>query len=54
MVKAMEFFDVKTKKKFKTSKFTVTTVGKRKQKAIKAKSPSGIMSFRFVKKDFKK
>lgn len=52
MVKSMEFFDVKTKKKFKTTKFTVTKVGKRK--AIKAKSPSGITAFRFVKKDFKK
>lgn len=48
----MDFFDVKTKKKFKTSKFTVVKVGKRK--AIKTTSPSGITAFRFVKKDFKK
>lgn len=54
MVKTLEFFDVKTKTKFKTSKFTLTTVGKRKQKAAKATAPSGTTAFRFVKKDFKK
>lgn len=54
MVKTMKFFDVKTQKSFRTNKFTVVTLGKRKQKAIKAKSPSGITAFRFVKKDFKK
>ena len=51
MAKVMDFFDVKTKKKFRTSKFKLTKVGKRK--AIVATSPSGIKAFRFVKKDFK-
>ncbi len=54
MVKTLEFFDVSTKKKFTTSDFTLTTVGKRKQKAAKATAPSGATAFRFVKKDFKK
>lgn len=52
MAKTMDFFDVKTKEKFTTSKFTVTKVGNRK--AIKTKAPSGIMAFRFVAKDFEK
>jgi len=50
--KVLEFFDVKTKKKFKTSKFTIVKIkspgGMRR--AAKAKSPSGIMSFRFLPK----
>lgn len=50
--KILEFFDVKTKKKFKTSKFKIVKIkspgGMRR--AAKAVSPSGTTSFRFLPK----
>lgn len=50
--KTLEFFDLKTKKKFKTSNFKITFVkGKGgKRKAAVAVSPSGTKSFRFLPK----
>ena len=47
MAEVLEFFDLKTKKKFKTSKFTVkkTKTGRRMAVAV---SPSGVKSARFL------
>ncbi len=52
--KKLNFFDLKSKKKFTTDKFTLTTRGPRKTRFAVAKAPSGIRSFRIVAKDFKK
>lgn len=48
----LEFFDVKTKKKFRTSKFTIVSIKGRggMRKAAKAVSPGGTTSFRFLPK----
>lgn len=50
--KTLEFFDVKAKKKFKSSNFKITFVKSRggKRKAAVAISPSGTKSFRFLPK----
>ena len=47
--KTLEFFDLKTKKKFRTNKWTKTTLSNGRL-AAKAKAPSGITVFRFLKK----
>ena len=49
----LEFYDLKTKKKFKTDKFELKTTKKGGRMAI-AIAPSGVKSARFVSKDFKK
>ncbi len=56
----MEFFDVKTRKRFKTDKFKVR-IAKNGRKQIVADVPEKILkgdkprkSFRFVKDDFKR
>lgn len=48
--KVLEFFDVKTKKKFKTSKFTIVKIKSRggMRRAAKAVSASGTTAFRFL------
>lgn len=51
--KTLEFFDVKTKKKFKTSNFKITFIKTKKggsRKAAVATSPGGTKSFRFLPK----
>lgn len=48
MGKVLEFYDLKTRKKFRTGKYTVTKVKGRR--AARAKSPSGIMVYRFLPK----
>ncbi len=48
--KTLEFFDLKTRKKFKTTKFTIRTLmvrGSKRRQAV-ANAPSGIKSFRFL------
>ena len=48
--KTLEFFDLRTKKKFKTTKFTVRTImvrGSKRKQAV-ANAPSGIKAFRFL------
>lgn len=52
MVTMVEFFDFKTKKKFKTSKFTIIRTGGRLM--AKGKTPSGRTVTVFLKKDFKR
>ncbi|KKK66606.1 hypothetical protein LCGC14_2962430 [marine sediment metagenome] len=60
MTKIMEFFDVKTRKRFKTSNFKVR-IAKNGRKQIVADVPKSIRgkdkprkSFRFVKDNFKR
>ncbi len=51
--KVLEFFDVKTKKKFKTSNFKIVFIKTKKggrRKAAVAISPAGTKSFRFLPK----
>lgn len=50
--KILEFFDLKTKKKFKTSKFKIVFIKAKggKRKTAMAISPSGTKSFRFLPK----
>lgn len=56
MAKQLEFFDLKKKKKFKTSDYTVKTMKTKngKRKMAVAKAPSGAKASRFVSSDFKK
>ena len=49
----LEFYDLKTKKKFKTDEFELKTTKKGQRMAV-AVAPSGVKSSRFVAKDFKK
>jgi hypothetical protein len=48
----LNFFDVKSKKKFETDKFKL--VKKSGRQFAVAKAPSGIESYRIVGKNFKK
>ena len=46
------FFDLKTKKRFKTNKYRVTRTKNGRLAAV-ATAPSGIKTFRFLPNDFK-
>jgi len=50
---SLKFFDVKAKKSFTTSKFTIVTRGNRRM-AITKSPLTGIKATRFVAKDFRK
>jgi len=47
----MEFYDLKSKKKFKTDKYKIVT--KKGRRFAVATAPSGIQSYRIVSKDQK-
>lgn len=47
----MTFVDLKTKKKFTTSKFTIKKTANGRRLAI-TKAPSGLKTSKFVSKDF--
>lgn len=51
MPEELSFYDVKGKKKFKSSKYKVVT--KKGRKFAIAKAPTGIDAWRIVGKDFK-
>ena len=49
----LEFYDLKTKLRFTTDKYTIKKTKKGQLMAV-AISPSGVKAARFVAKDFKK
>jgi hypothetical protein len=50
-MKELQFFDMKAKKKFTTTKYRIIKKGKRNFAV--AQAPSGIAAYRIVAKDFK-
>ena len=49
----LSFFDIRTRKTFRTDKFTVRKLNSGRLQAV-TKSPSGAKSFKFLPKGFKK
>ncbi len=54
MVETLKFFDVKSKKSFRTNKFRLKMIKGRKFAIAKSPFNPGMEAFRIVKKDFKK